>query len=62
MKINFFSQHFLLYVSNITKVNGERKDYLVLIYDTPNRLDEVVMVGSIKISGTRLIIHTEVFL
>jgi hypothetical protein len=62
MKIKFFSQHFMLYVYEITKVHGHRDKYLVLIHDTPAKWEEMAMVGKIERTRFRIIAHVEVFL
>jgi hypothetical protein len=62
MKIKFFSQHFLMYVYEIQTVRGMRNEYLVLVYDTLKKWEEIVMVGSIKTEKYNLLTHTEVFL
>lgn len=62
MQINFFSQPYLLYIYEITKVNGSRNSYLLLGYDTPTKVEELVMVGSIKNESYGFFIHREVYL
>jgi hypothetical protein len=62
MKVKFFNQPYLLYVYEIEKVHGSRDDYLLLIYDTPKTIEEMVMVGKIKKENYNLITYTEVFL
>jgi hypothetical protein len=62
MKINFFSQHFMLFVRDIEKVNGARSKYPVLIYETWDQWEEIAMVGRMERTHFNFLTHTEVFL
>ena len=61
MTINFFSQHFMLYAYKIEKVHKARSKYLLLIHDTPEKLDQAVLVGRIKNTCFKHLTYTEVF-
>jgi hypothetical protein len=61
MKVNFFKQHFLLYVNLITKAHGPTNTYRVMGLDTNTGWTEVVLVRKIKQTSYGLIDYTEVY-